>query len=36
MQQKVRTMTDIGKEQGKVDAVVQNHTKRETGTEGFQ
>lgn len=29
-------MRDTGKEQGKADAVVQNHKKRETGTEGFQ
>lgn len=36
MQQKARAMTDTGKEQGKADAVVQNHTKRETGEEGFQ
>lgn len=36
MQQKARAMTDTGKEQGKADAVIQNHTKRETRTVGFQ
>lgn len=35
MQQETRAMTDTGKEQGKADAIVQNHTKRETGTDGF-
>lgn len=35
MQQETRAMTNTGKEQGKTDAIVQNHTKRETGTDGF-
>lgn len=35
MQQETRGTTDTGKEQGETDAIVQNHTKRETGTDGF-